>query len=559
MDNFARERLYLPIHPRAVLQAGIALLLVLQLLYISQRFDAYTLVMDGAAQGWRISFGYMGQVAKIAVLFLVILCVLLQRELRTLWKIIQFEANVKRAGIYFLPQILSYWFFLQSSAVIFDDASDGNQAALSEFLLWCVELSACLLCWTLMSAPIRFWLEILARYRKRVLAAALISVIVWLFTAWANRLWTPLSTLTFLLSSNLLTLFNPELVVVEPGQKILGLGDFIVSVAPACSGYEGIGLITAFLSLYMYINFKEFRFPRAFILFPLGISIIWLLNVVRITALVALGYHWSADVAIGGFHSQAGWIAFIVTSLALLWFAGRWSFVAKPNAGNSGMVQLGSPVSRSPDNSEQAVATLMPLIVLLGTVLVTSAISSEFVWLYPLRVIAVLLALIWVFPTLRLVPYRPNLLAFGCGIGVALIWIVMLFNSAPQTDRIFTENLLDAPVLWSGLWLLFRFLGAVIAVPIAEELAFRGYLLCKLSRSSSYTRGRLALSGVAVLVSSLTFGAMHDAWVAGTVAGLVYAFVRLRSQHIGDAITAHAVTNLVVFLFAAYSGQWSMI
>lgn len=546
-------------HHKALLQLGIVLLLVLQLMYGSQRFDAYSLVMGGAAEGWRGLFGYLGQVAKLAVLFVVLLGVLLQRELRMLWSGIQLEADIKRAGLFLLPQLLSYWLLLQSSITIFDFADKADQTDTGIFLLWSLALMSSLLCWAAMFAPMRYWLRTLTRYWRAVLIAALIAIAVWFLTGLASRLWVPLSTLTFILSSNLLGLFDPELVVVVQSQKILGLGDFVVNVAPACSGYEGIALITAFLALYLYINQKEFRFPRALILFPLGIVVIWLLNAVRIAVLVALGYYWSPDVAVGGFHSQAGWIAFILTSLCLLWFAGRWHFVMRPGEVAAVPLAPETPRPSANVNPEQAIATLMPLVALLASVLLTSAMSSEFVWMYPLRVLIVFVALVWYWPALRLLPYRPSPLPVAAGVVVALVWIVLLFDSAPQGDRLFSEALLGVPVFWSGLWLAFRFVGAVVTVPIAEELAFRGYLLCKLSRSPSYTRGSIPVSAVAVLLSSIAFGALHGAWVAGTVAGLVYACVRLRSDHVGDAIAAHAVTNLIVFVFAAYSGQWNMI
>jgi exosortase/archaeosortase family protein len=50
-------------------------------------------------------------------------------------------------------------------------------------------------------------------------------------------------------------------------------------------------------------------FPKAFVVLPIGIGAIWLLNTARVAALVSLGAHVSPEVAIGGFHSQAGWIA----------------------------------------------------------------------------------------------------------------------------------------------------------------------------------------------------------------------------------------------------------
>ena len=54
---------------------------------------------------------------------------------------------------------------------------------------------------------------------------------------------------------------------------------------------------------------------------PLGTVAIWLANVVRITALIAIGTWFSADIAAGGFHSQAGWIAFNAVGLGLVLLA----------------------------------------------------------------------------------------------------------------------------------------------------------------------------------------------------------------------------------------------
>lgn len=547
------------ISARTLLPAGVMLVLVVQLLYISLRFDAFTLVMAGASEGWRALFGYLGQAAKIAVLFVVLLCVLIKKELPFIWRCIRREADAGRISAYLLPQLVSYWLLVHSSVVVFDSGGPVAQAGDFNYFLWGLALVVSLIFWALMLAPMGVWRAGVSRFRKPVFAAALAAAAVWIFTRWVSLLWEPLNWLTLTFSSSLLAWLSPDTVVMEPGAKVLGLGDFVVRVAPVCSGYEGIGLISAFLALYLFVNRAEFRFPRAFVLFPLGIVAIWLLNTFRIAALVAIGFYWSADVALGGFHSQAGWISFILTSLGLLWVAGRWHYVRY--SADSDTVSCSAEAQDAPDggNHRQAIATLVPLIVLLMSVLVTSAISSGFVWLYPLRVIAVVIALLWAWDALKLARFRPSLMAFAAGGVVASIWIVMPFESAPHADREFSNALNSAPAIWAGAWLLFRFVGAVITVPLAEELAFRGYLLCKCSRSVNYIHGPVPVSAIAILISALAFGLLHGAWVAGTLAGLVFALVRLRSRHLGDAVMAHGFANLLVFLFAAHTGQWSLI
>jgi len=60
----------------------------------------------------------------------------------------------------------------------------------------------------------------------------------------------------------------------------------------------------------------------------------------------------------------------------------------------------------------------------------------------------------------------------------------------------------------------------------------------------------LPVSVLAVALSSLAFGFLHGAWFAGTVAGLLYAFVRYRTGHVGYAIFAHSSTNALLCVAA---------
>jgi exosortase/archaeosortase family protein len=53
------------------------------------------------------------------------------------------------------------------------------------------------------------------------------------------------------------------------------------------------------------------------ILIPAGVAAIYLLNAVRVTALILIGNAGAPQIALGGFHSQAGWIAFNVVALGL--------------------------------------------------------------------------------------------------------------------------------------------------------------------------------------------------------------------------------------------------
>ena len=61
------------------------------------------------------------------------------------------------------------------------------------------------------------------------------------------------------------------------------------------------------------------------------------------------------------------------------------------------------------------------------------------------------------------------------------------------------------------------------------------------------------------MVSSLAFGILHgERWLAGTLAGIVYAGVYLRRGSIGDATAAHATTNALIAAAVLGAGQWHL-
>ena len=65
-----------------------------------------------------------------------------------------------------------------------------------------------------------------------------------------------------------------------------------------------------------------------------------------------------------------------------------------------------------------------------------------------------------------------------------------------------------------------RLIGAVITVPIAEELAFRGFLLRRLAGPDFESVPWRNISWMPLVISSLAFGILHgERWLAGAIAG----------------------------------------
>ena len=149
--------------------------------------------------------------------------------------------------------------------------------------------------------------------------------------------------------------------------------------------------------------------------------------------------------------------------------------------------------------------------------------------------------------------------AFAVGAAVFIVWLALEPRSAAASghDAVPTA-LASLPRGWAIFWLTFRVLGSVIVVPLAEELAFRGYLMRRLIATDFQEVPLGQFSWFSFLVSSVLFGALHQRWLAGTLAGVFYALCLYRRGRLMDAVLAHAATNALIAACVLIMGKWSL-
>src|SRR5690606_22647142 len=150
--------------------------------------------------------------------------------------------------------------------------------------------------------------------RRELTVGLMVGVAAWAAGLLSQQLWSPLAWLTLESVHALLSVLASD-PVASIEMSIVGTSRFYVEVAPVCSGIEGMGLMVIFVGAYLYSQRERLSWPLSFVLLPLSALLAWVLNVVRVTALVAIGTWWSPEVALGGFHSNAGWVVFALTAL----------------------------------------------------------------------------------------------------------------------------------------------------------------------------------------------------------------------------------------------------
>ncbi|CAG7856780.1 hypothetical protein MCAMS1_01398 [biofilm metagenome] len=440
------------------------------------------------------------------------------------------------------------------TALIFNTPINPNRLSVPWFISWMFLAGLTLALWFCTLAPINFWSQLINNHRIKLFSGVFLGISAWalfnlFFTYEAplgqKELWDFFSGITFQTVYYLLGFFYSDLII-QPETLTIGTPTFPVEITHGCSGIEGLALISIFLCIYLYLFSKELRFPQVFWLFPIGMLTIWIANAIRLVLLIALGTSYSPEVAERGFHAQAGWIAFILISLALITLTHKMRFFS---------AQHTKPQTVSSDKS-LAMALLLPLLVQLAAMLVFAAFSSGFDWLYPVR-ISLVAAVLWHYRSLyRTLSWSWDWQALAIGLIVFMIWMLLEKNNSNGAHLV--KGLEELPKAWAAVWLCFRVIGSSLVIPIVEELAFRGYLIRKLIAKDFEQIPIGQFSLLSFIVSSLLFGLLHDRWLAGILAGMAYAAALYRRKQIGDAVAAHITTNALIAFTVLTQEQWGL-
>lgn len=353
---------------------------------------------------------------------------------------------------------------------------------------------------------------------------------------------------TFHLSQALLHPLLPGLIA-DPVNRLIGTTRFMVALAPACSGLEGIGLILVFGISCLAVFRKDFRFPHAFLLLPVAVVTVFVFNSFRIAALVLIGNAGAIQIAMHGFHSEAGWMVFCLVAIGFSLAARKvpwWLSVTR------------SVAALPPQVENPTAKWLLPFVILLAVGMLSAAGTGSFEWFYPVRFFAVVLTLSFMWRSYTKLDFSVSWWAPAIGVAVFLVWIG-LDRIGPGGSEVAPLPLFAASPLLRTVWLVFRVLATTITVPIAEELAFRGFLYRRLQSADFEQVSLRHFSWIAMLVASLAFGLMHgNRWFVGSVAGALYTLVLVRRGSMGDAIAAHSTTNALLAFDVLAFHRWHL-
>lgn len=341
-------------------------------------------------------------------------------------------------------------------------------------------------------------------------------------------------------------------VVANRAEFTLSTPKFSALIKAGCAGVEGVALMAVTATAWMIWQRRELRLGRAIVVALLSLCMMWTLNIVRIVALFAIGIAGYPDIAVTGFHSEAGWIAFTTVAMGFAAVCSRWRWLRQ--AGDEPRSAEGMLAT-----SNRTAVYLVPFLAVVAASLVTQAGSSGFEWLYPLRLVAAL-AVLWVYRReYSSVNWRFGWMGFAAGAAVFVAWIALSGPGSTGGSEVMAAGLARLTAAQRVGWIAARVAAAAITVPIVEELAFRGFLARRLVAEDFEQVEMRNLSWTAVLVSSAVFGLMHGRmWLAGMLAGAAFALVAKLRNRLGEAVAAHATANLLLAAWVLTRGDYRL-
>jgi len=145
------------------------------------------------------------------------------------------------------------------------------------------------------------------------------------------------------------------------------------------------------------------------------------------------------------------------------------------------------------------------------------------------------------------------------GIVVCVMW-VGVDNWYPKFGG---EQAPSNPIIQFGgtpaiawMFILIHILGSAIVVPPLEEVFYRSFLYRYFVKIDFLAMPFSRFHGLSFCVTSILFGFEHHQWLAGILCGMAYQWLVIHKNRLGDAMTAHAITNFLLGIWIVWRGAW---
>lgn len=135
----------------------------------------------------------------------------------------------------------------------------------------------------------------------------------------------------------------------EIGGPILGAEGFIASIGKPCSGIDSLLLFISLFAIIVVMDWKKIHKTKAGIVFIIGAIGMFVTNILRIFLLYLVGIYISEDFAIGVFHTNIGWILFIIYFFIFYSIGSRYMYRKDIDLNKNKNMQAPIPMEKAGD------------------------------------------------------------------------------------------------------------------------------------------------------------------------------------------------------------------
>jgi len=162
--------------------------------------------------------------------------------------------------------------------------------------------------------------------------------------------------------------------------------------------------------------------------------------------------------------------------------------------------------------------------------------------------------------------------AIFVGVGIFAVWVGISGDWTTQNSLWVKLGIAHPPakpaVLWNpneqfgsgsalaGLFIVTRILGSTFVVPPLEEVFYRSFLYRYIADQNFLAVPLNKFLPWPFLATVAVFGFSHNEWLAGILCGAAYQWLVVRKNRLGDAMTAHAITNFLLGVWIVWKGAW---
>jgi CAAX protease family protein len=163
--------------------------------------------------------------------------------------------------------------------------------------------------------------------------------------------------------------------------------------------------------------------------------------------------------------------------------------------------------------------------------------------------------------------------AIFAGVGIFAVWVGISGEWTTQdsfwgkfglahpkivSEKIWNPNAQfgqNSALAW--LFILTRILGSTFVVPPLEEVFYRSFLYRYMASQNFLSVPLNKFLPLPFFTTALIFGFSHNEWLAGILCGASFQWLVIRKNRLGDAMTAHAITNFLLGVWIVWRGAWN--